>query len=342
MKQKIQIILAYILGIVVSSGVVYAVTLYQAKEVAYDNSNSGTDKTEVQSALDELYEMAETHCPDGYICEKLIPAITTITELVNTNPDELYIDNHNDIRYYGRNVNNYVTFNDELWRILGIIDGKVKIMRSSGLPVVLSDNGVTLATEICFYGCSNYFQWNTRGNNNWNNSTLNGYLNGSYYNNFKSNYKDMISNEIYYLGGPTTANYSTLTGSQYYDIERSNQVYSGNPTTVNQNIGLLYASDIIYSGGEKYIDMAVTSINSSMTFIENGFTLTPLSDVQNEIMTFHSDGVYSYFSKENVNSESTYWRRDGEPGVVPVLYLKDNVRIIGGDGSKSNPYLLSF
>ena len=35
--------------------VVYAVTLYQAKEVAYDNSNSGSTSTDVQSALDELY-----------------------------------------------------------------------------------------------------------------------------------------------------------------------------------------------------------------------------------------------------------------------------------------------
>ena len=57
MKQKIQIILAFILGIVVSSGVVYAVTLYQAKEVAYDNTSSDSTSTDVQSALDELYDM---------------------------------------------------------------------------------------------------------------------------------------------------------------------------------------------------------------------------------------------------------------------------------------------
>ena len=58
MKSKIEkikiAIVFFILGLVLSSGLVYAVTLYQAKEVAYDNSNSGTDKTEVQSAIDEL------------------------------------------------------------------------------------------------------------------------------------------------------------------------------------------------------------------------------------------------------------------------------------------------
>ena len=63
-------VIFFILGVVLSSGIVYAVTLYQASEVAYDNSSSGTDKTEVQSAIDELYQMAETHCPDGYICTK--------------------------------------------------------------------------------------------------------------------------------------------------------------------------------------------------------------------------------------------------------------------------------
>ena len=60
MKQKIQIILAFILGIVVSSGVVYAVTLYQAKEVAYDNTSSDSTSTDVQSAIDELYDITNT------------------------------------------------------------------------------------------------------------------------------------------------------------------------------------------------------------------------------------------------------------------------------------------
>ena len=63
MKQKIKLIsIGLILGLIISSGIVYAVTLYQAREVAYDNSNSGSNSTDVQSAIDELYEMASDSC----------------------------------------------------------------------------------------------------------------------------------------------------------------------------------------------------------------------------------------------------------------------------------------
>ncbi len=59
MKNNIKLIIGVIIGFVLSSSVVYAVALYQAREVAYDNTNSGSSSTDVQSAIDELYEMAE-------------------------------------------------------------------------------------------------------------------------------------------------------------------------------------------------------------------------------------------------------------------------------------------
>ena len=62
MKSKINFILGFLVCLVLTSGVVYAVTLYQAKEVAYDNSNSGSSSTNVQSALDELYELTSDSC----------------------------------------------------------------------------------------------------------------------------------------------------------------------------------------------------------------------------------------------------------------------------------------
>ena len=43
----------------ITSTTTYAVTtLYDAIEVEYDNRNSGTAKTDVQGALDELYTLA--------------------------------------------------------------------------------------------------------------------------------------------------------------------------------------------------------------------------------------------------------------------------------------------
>ena len=34
-----------------------------------------------------------------------------------------------DYRYIGNNPNNYITFNNETWRIIGVFDGKIKIIR---------------------------------------------------------------------------------------------------------------------------------------------------------------------------------------------------------------------
>ena len=62
MKSKINFILGTIFGLIISSSIVYAITLYQAKEVAYDNTNSGSNSTDVQSALDELYQLTSDSC----------------------------------------------------------------------------------------------------------------------------------------------------------------------------------------------------------------------------------------------------------------------------------------
>ena len=65
MKNKLIFILGLIIGMMLSSICVYAATLYEATEVAYDNSSSGTSNTDVQSALDELYGKANRPIPTG-------------------------------------------------------------------------------------------------------------------------------------------------------------------------------------------------------------------------------------------------------------------------------------
>ena len=129
-----------------------------------------------------------------------------IEDLVSANTNELYTDEHGDIRYYGASPNNYVSFNNELWRIIEVIDGKIKIIKNENIGK---------------------YAWASNGSNNWNNASLKSYLNEDYYNSINSTYKNMISEETYYLGGPTSSNYTTLTASGYYNAERdSSQVYS--------------------------------------------------------------------------------------------------------------------
>lgn len=41
---------------------------------------------------------------------------------------QVYLDSVGNIRYYGENVNNYLNYNNHLYRIIGIVDGKIKLL----------------------------------------------------------------------------------------------------------------------------------------------------------------------------------------------------------------------
>ncbi len=45
--------------------------------------------------------------------------------------NSVYTDKDGNIRYYGANVNNYVLYNDGIYRIIGIINGKVRLISES-------------------------------------------------------------------------------------------------------------------------------------------------------------------------------------------------------------------
>lgn len=74
LKNIIKYIFIFIFGGIFFSELVYAEMLFNALEVKYDNTNSGANSTDVQSAIDELYDLTENHCPDGYKCE-IIPDV---------------------------------------------------------------------------------------------------------------------------------------------------------------------------------------------------------------------------------------------------------------------------
>ena len=59
-NNRVKIIIAFILGALISGGTVYAAYLYEADEVSYSNTTSGATTTNVQDALDELYTKSNT------------------------------------------------------------------------------------------------------------------------------------------------------------------------------------------------------------------------------------------------------------------------------------------
>lgn len=94
-----------------------------------------------------------------------------VTGLVDTDDSVVADDPDHNPRYIGVNPNNYVLFNNELWRIVGVFDGKVKLVRKESL--------LDLAL---FDRTSNYRINNGWGTNYWPESALKKQLNGDYLN----------------------------------------------------------------------------------------------------------------------------------------------------------------
>ena len=236
-----------------------------------------------------------------------------------------------DYRYIGNTPNNYVYFNDELWRIIGVF------------PVEDENGNTTSKIKIVRGEClANKMDWDDNHRNNWPVSTLNNYLNNTFYNELSSTSKEMINMSKYYLGSfERNGNYGMP--SQIYSNERGLTVYSGNSTYWIGKIGLLYPSDFAYTYALGVDD--VCSNNISKCYQEYG--ANPSTSWINKIRNYDMWLISSFYST-NYNVFALV--DEGTIGdmiasnleVVPTVYLKPEVKIISGLGTQNNPYRLKI
>ena len=275
------------------------------------------------------------------------------------------------LRYYGASPNNYIYFNCsdysnqssstcETWRIIGVFDGKLKLIRGSQIGSYSWDNKNTSTGAEDNYG-----------KNDWTEARLMKILNpgyeseatgGSLYYNAKSGNcytgqnnatttcdftstgiknaetRSMILDNTYSLLGWDD---SSVYSNQMYEYERSTgSVYTGRPTSWIGKIALAYPSDYGYAADLGkctktlfyYRDSTCTSNNwmkSMMT--SSNWLLTPFSGDPVIVWNIRSTGyVYHYDNYPYVAS-----------GVTPVLYLGSELSIKTGTGSSSAPYQIS-
>lgn len=68
-KSNRKIVVSFLLGVILSGTTVYAAAIIASADVSYSNMASGLTSTDVQSAIDELYDKTKNNCPDGYVCK---------------------------------------------------------------------------------------------------------------------------------------------------------------------------------------------------------------------------------------------------------------------------------
>ncbi len=261
--------------------------------------------------------------------------------------------NEKGYRYEWKNPNNYIWFNNEYWRIIGVfdsashgLDGKnlVKIIRASALGGLAWDKSVT---------------------NNWTTASLNFLLNGAYYNatdgtnsgycignaaratiisncnytkkGIQAGYRGMIANVTWYLGG-----YSSIktTTDAFYGYERGTMVYSGRPTSTTGYIGLMYPSDYGYSVLSSSC-ARTTNLDSYGTSTCAGASWLYGQGYEWLLTPFSTESVFVFFFSDSgdLNYDYTVY---GYNSFRPVIYLNASVYKIDGDGSLNSPYIIGM
>ncbi len=251
------------------------------------------------------------------------------TILAKGETDELKFDGtaDNNLRYVGANPNNYVSFNNELWRIIGVFNN---IDDGTG-------NRETRLEIIRDESYSEAMAWDTNNVNDWATASLQEELNGTYLNSIQNSYQEMISIAKWSSGG--RGDYASVTAGDFYERERLS-MQTG-------KIGLMYPSDYGYatSGGSN-IDRN-TCLNAYLfdwNNYDDCYNNNWLYDNIHAQWTLNTlsryDGLAVFYVSSNGEVNASY--PNSECAVSPALYLSSNVKISGGDGSQGNPYQLSL
>ena len=293
----------------------------------------------------------------------------------------LQIGNDKDIieyRYRGASPKNHVTFNNEVWRIIGVfptddgtgnIENRIKLIRNESIGKDSWDEGTTAYNytkndNLMLLQDNNklkveYLEKTNKydvmltapdacgGVNNWARpASLNTELNTTYLNSLDSTSKSMIGQTKYYLGGYESS--SILTQDMYsYERKISGTAYYNdtNPNNWIGKIGLMYVSDYGYASSNCNNSTNLESCNNQ-NWLNNIISLnTNYPDswtITASLEDYYRRTVSSFYVNNQGVSDMYVCGMDSGKQIFPTVYLKSNVLITGGDGTSSNPYKLSI
>ena len=310
--------------------------------------------------------------------------VTNNSITYNTSPSQLLMNDRKgssstgidagNIRYYGANPDNYVYFNCsnynnptastcELWRIIGVFDGKIKIMRSenigayswdttastinggSGLNdwstsklMMLLNSGYTYLINNLSRPASLY--WNRTSGSCYNAANL-GATSCSFTSTGLKNdtTKNMIYETRHNIGAGTTS--VGIYANQLYAKERGTTVYTGRPTAWTGKVVVPYASDYSYA-----VDFNKCS---STLYNYNNSACTSNNWMYNIMTKSGTKGAWTLTSQSNGNADEVFGiyanggvaygqGTRGGMNILPTLYLNPDTIITKGEGTKDKPY----
>ena len=267
------------------------------------------------------------------------PKTPTTSELLSTVVNNKATRNENGKRYEGKNPNNYIWFNDELWRIIGNIpvcltsgcsttENRVKIIRNDSIgAITYGSNSTWMGSNIqkllntCYLGkessCDSYcYSYYAKGTCDY---SADGIVVTDYY--------GKMVEDVYFNVGAGDSTYKTA--ANYYTQEIATHA------TSTSKIGLMYASDWGYAI-EDFTETLGNSGNPQSGknwLFSNGYEWTMSAYSSSLPLIVHDFG--------HIGSLYRYSASNGY-AARPVLYLKSNVYVVSGTGTKVDPYRIGM
>lgn len=300
-------------GIIFGSLGVYAAITFPSDEVSFDPSNSTLMSTNVQDAIDELYNKCngEPTTADQILAR----------ENIVTSGSGLYEDEYEKGRYIfkGANPTNYVDFKNnitgggvQLWRIISLEkDGTIKMMRAGG--------------EI-----NRIF--NINSSNSWPDSSLyNEYYNSVYFPNLKQ--KDKVVNGVFNIGPAKWDN---------NDLEE--EMESEKSKTWTGNIGLITISEYLRANSDKENCSTIYLNNNNIQTCRQTNWMSKLTEYQDLHLTItpiedEPEFIFNISFRDGLIGDASIGYDDYAS--APVVYISAHDVTLSGYGSEENPYIIN-
>ena len=263
----------------------------------------------------------------------------TTAELLSTVVNNKATRNQNGKRYQGKNPDNYIWFNDELWRIIGNIpvclesgctstENRVKIIRNDSIGAIkYGDNSTWMGSNIqnllntCYLGkkssCDSYcysYETSVKGTCDYSSDGID-----------SSDFYGKMIVDVYFNVGAGDETYKTA--ANYYTQEIATH------TTSASKIGLMYASDWGYAiegfTGVLGKDGSPQNSSDKNWLFSNGLEWTMSAYSSSNPLSVNDYGLFRLSASLGLS-------------IRPVLYLKSNVYVVNGNGSKVDPYRIGI
>ena len=257
-------------------------------------------------------------------------------------------DNKTTYYFRGTVENNYVSFANNIWRIIRINeDGSIRLIRQDSIGDSAFNTNFNDAAYIGYMygtaGSSTYAETHKNTNSSaiktaidtWYSAILSAYssylADAGFCGDRSLSSGTGIGKKTTFYGAAARFDSNTNTSSPQFKCPQTNDLYTTATSTkgnkpLDYPIGLITADEVVYAGG-------VAATTNTEYYLYTGYFYWAMSPWISSSYTYvHSVSNNGAFSGNDVNFERS--------GIRPVINLKSNVEITRGDGTGSNPYVI--